>query len=282
MKKNQIYISIPVNAARNTLVQLKKLCPNSDVFNSTKKYYSDDLIFLEKIKEGKMDDVPDILVTIQPEYQWQKEQLTKLDVFDSEYQYDISDTLKNKQLLDKNWVLKPLYIMPLVIFYNQGMKNPPQKWSDLLDDRFKGKIITTDIATPPAILLKRFLKENYGEKGEAFAENDVAYVGLPIDVNKAVSKNEYDIGIMPLAFAMFSKDNTTSVCWPKEGALHLTQMMLMKKGYTQETKKAADFLVSYETQKMFSDGAGFVPIRADVDGPKLFNENNQTLLNLSF
>ena len=277
MQKNKIYISVPVNAARNTLIELRKICPNSEVFNSTKKYYSDDLVFLEKIKEGKMDEVPDIMVTVRPELLWQKNNFKDLGFFDDEYKYDLDEDLKSKKLFDENWILKPIYIMPIVIFYNKDMQNPPQTWNDLLDPRFKGKIITTDEATPPTVLFKQFYKQALGQKGKDFVENDVAYVGLPIDVNKAVSNKEYDIGIMPLSFAMFSKDNGSAICWPKEGALHLTQVMIMKKGYNEETKKAADFLVSQKAQEMFSDGASFIPVIPNVEIPKQFNENNKTL-----
>lgn len=277
MKKNKIYISVPVNAARNTLMELRKLCPNSEVFNSSKKYYSDDLVYLEKIKEGKMDEVPDIMVTIRPELLWERDYLKDLNLFDDEYKYDLDSDLESKKLLDDKWILKPIYIMPIVIFYNKDMENPPQTWDDLLEPRFKGKIITTDIATPPAVLFKQFYKQALGQKGEDFVENDVEYLGLPIDVNKAVSKKEYDIGIMPLSFAMFSKDNSTAICWPKEGALHLTQVMIMKKGYSEETKKAADFLVSQKAQKIFSDGASFVPVIPNIELPKQFKENNKSL-----
>ncbi|WED23850.1 ABC transporter substrate-binding protein [Vibrio sp. JC009] len=238
-------------------------------------------MYLEKIKAGKLDEVPDILVTIRPEFRWQKDQIINSQALDDEYQYDIDSELKVKNILDDNWILKPVFIMPLVIFYNKDIENPPESWSDLLDERFKGKIATTDEATPPAALLKRFFKQTKGEEGEAFVENSVNYIGLPIDVNRAVSRKEYDIGIMPLSFAMFSKDNATGICWPKEGALYLTQVMLMKKGYTEDSKKIADYLVSYEAQKMFSEGASFIPVRPDIEVPKLYAENNQSLLSLS-
>lgn len=277
MKKNKIYVSVPVNAARNTLMELRKICPNSEVFNSSKKYYSDDLVFLEKIKEGKMDEVPDIMVTVRPELLWQRDYFKSLGVFDDEYKYDLNSDLESKGLLDDNWILKPVFVMPIVIFYNKEMENPPKTWNDLLDPRFKGKIITTDEATPPAVLFKQFYKQALGQKGEDFVENDVKYLGLPIDVNKAVSKKEYDIGIMPLSFAMFSKDNGSAICWPEEGALQLTQVMIMKKGYSEEIRKAADFLVSQKAQEMFSNGASFIPVIPDVEVPKQYKENNKTL-----
>lgn len=280
MKQNQIYISIPVNAARGVLRKAKELCPDSQVFNSTKRYYADDLVYLDQIMQGKIDDLPDIMVSIRPEYQWKKEQILASDAFDSEYRYEVNADTQATQQFDNDWILKPVFIMPLVIFYNSEMKNPPQSWSDLLDDRFKGKIVTTDEATPPAALLKRFLAETQGERGVEVAENNIDYLGLPIDVNRAVSGKEYDIGIMPLSFAMFSKDNATKVCWPEEGGLYLTQVMLLKKGYSEDTKKIADYLISEEAQQMFSGGANFVPVTPAIDVPKLYIENNKHLLDL--
>lgn len=280
MQQNQIYISIPVNAARGVLIKAKELCPDSQVFNSTKRYYADDLVYLNNIIEGEIDEIPDIMVTIRPEYHWQKDQILSSNAFDNEYRYEVNADSQATQMFDENWILKPVFIMPLVIFYNADMENPPQSWSDLLDDKYKGKIVTTDVATPPAALLKRFFAETQGERGVEVAENNIDYLGLPIDVNRAVSGKEYDIGIMPLSFAMFSKDNATKVCWPKEGALYLTQVMLLKKGYSEDTKKIADYLLSEEAQKMFSEGASFIPFRPNIDIPKLYAENNQHLLDL--
>lgn len=278
MKQNQVYISIPVNISRNVMVKARELCPNSQLMSSEKKHTLSDLYYLDMIKEGRFDEMPDIMVTIRPEFHWQKDERIYSQAFDDKYRYEVNTDLQRELIVDKNWILKPIFIMPIVIFYNSDMENPPQSWRDLLDEKYKGKIATTDEATPPVHLLKRFFKDTYADKGAEVVENHIDYLGAPIDVNRAVTNKEYEIGIVSLSFAMFSKNNAVKVCWPKEGALYLTQVMLMKKGYSEDSKKVADYLLSYDAQKMFSEGAGFIPVRSDVVAPKLYIENNRQLL----
>ena len=83
---------------------------------------------------------------------------------------------------------------------------------------------------------------------------------------------------MPLTFAKFSKDNNASYCWPAEGALPLPQIMLLKKNYSEDAKKAADYLTSKKTQEFLSQKAGFIPIIPDVLPPKELKENQMNLL----
>ena len=274
---DKLYISVPVNIARNTIVELRKICPEAEVFNSSKRFYQDDMLFLEKIKEGKMDEVPDLIVSIRPEIQWALDDLKALDVFDTDFRYPLRKGLTEQPLFDEEWLLKPIFVMPLVMFCSKDLKAPPTSWQELMEPRFKGKVITTDIATPPAALVRRQFCHSFGQQGERFIAENVAYRGLPIDVNKAVTTKEYDVGIMPLSFAAFSKDNSTRVCWPQEGALPLTQIMLMKKGYSPACEKAAQYLTSQLMQETFSRGASFIPVHPDVVLPKAYIENDQSL-----
>ena len=276
-RKNRLYISVPVNISRNITMGIKEICPDAEVFSSSKKYYADDLVFLEKIKAGKIDEVPDIIVTIRPEILWEKNLLVDSGFFDGQYRYDVTNYVKSNDFLDDKWILKPIYIMPLVIFYNRRIQNPPESWESLMEERFRGKILCTHEDTPPASLLKQFYSHHFGQAGKDFVDSKVDYRGLPIDVNIAVGKGEYEIGIMPISFAKFSRDNSTAFCWPSEGALPLMQVMLMKKGFNEDSQKAADFLMSPKIQQVFSQNAGFIPVTPDVEPPETFEQNNMKL-----
>ena len=276
--KNKIYISVPVNIARNITMGIKEICPDSEVFSSSKKYYADDLVFLEKIKAGNLEEVPDIIVTIRPEILWEKNYLIESGFFDSQYRYKVANFIESKGFLDEKWIVKPVFIMPLIIFYNKSVQNPPESWESLMEARFKGKILCTNENTPPASLFRQFYTHHFGDEGKDFVDNSVNYRGLPIDVNIAVGKGEYDIGIMPISFAKFSRDNSADFCWPPEGALPLMQVMIMKKDCCDDSKKAADFLISEKVQQVFSQSAGFIPVIPDVAPPKEFIKNNMKLL----
>ena len=43
--------------------------------------------FLECIKNGNLEDVPDLLVTIRPEIQWALNALKELNRFDTQFRY---------------------------------------------------------------------------------------------------------------------------------------------------------------------------------------------------
>jgi hypothetical protein len=276
--KNTVYISVPVNIARNIIMGIREICPDSEVFSSSKKYYADDLVFLEKIKQGNLEEVPDIIVTIRPEILWEKNYLADSGFFDGQYKYKVDSFIESKGFLDEGWIFKPVFIMPLIIFYNTSVQNSPESWQSLMEARFKGKILCTNENTPPACLFRQFYAYHFGDKGKDFVDNSVNYRGLPIDVNIAVGKGEYDIGIMPISFAKFSRDNSTAFCWPSEGALPLMQMMIMKKGCSDDSRKVADFLISEKVQQVFSKSAGFIPVIPDVAPPEEFIKNNMNLL----
>lgn len=276
--KNKIYISVPVNIARNITMGIKEICPDSEVFSSSKKYYADDLVFLEKIKAGNLEEVPDFIVTIRPEILWEKNYLVESGFFDSQYRYKVDSFIESKGFLDEKWILKPVFIMPLIIFYNKSVQNPPESWESLLEVRFKEKILCTNENTPPGSLFRKFYTHHFGDEGKDFVDNSVNYRGLPIDVNIAVGKGEYDIGIMPISFAKFSRDNSAAFCWPVEGALPLMQVMIMKNGFNEDSKKAADFLISEKVLQVFSQSAGFIPVNPDVAPPEEFVKNDMNLL----
>ncbi len=275
--KDKIYISVPVNVARNTILEMKKICPDAEVFNSSQRFYQDDLFFLECIKNGNLEDVPDLLVTIRPEIQWALNALKELNRFDTQFRYPVRDGLTGNPLFDDTWLLKPLYVMPLVMFCSEDLEEPPTSWRDLLSERFCGRVITTDSATPPAALVRRLFVHLFGSEGERFITDHLAYRGLPIDVNKAVSSKEYAVGVMPLSFAAFSKNNSTRVCWPAEGALPLTQVMLIKNDAGEACLKAARHLVSQGMQQAFSEGASFLPVHPEVPLPKAYLDNGASL-----
>lgn len=277
-QKNRIYISVPVNISRNLIMRVRELCPNSEVFSSSKKFYADDLTFLDKIKAGKIDEVPDLIVTIRPEILWNKDLLRNSGYFDASYRYGVGSFMESDGFLDDAWIFKPVFIMPLVLFYNKNVENPPESWESLMETRFKGKILCTDEKTPPASFFRQFYIKEFGEKGEEFVTSSVNYKGLPIDVNSAIGKGEYDIGIMPVTFARFSRNNNACFCWPKEGALPLMQVMLLKKDCNEESRKAAEFFVSEQVQKELSFNAGFIPVISGVNKPEVAVKNDMRLM----
>lgn len=276
--KSRLYISVPVNVSRALITELKQHCTNSEVFSSSKKYYADDLTYLQAIRGGRMDQVPDMVVTIRPEILWEKTCLAESGHFDRDYRYPVHGFMEFKGFLDKTWTLKPVFIMPLIIFYNTRVKNPPSTWAALLEPRFEGRVLCTHEQTPPAALFRQFCIHSLGAKGRDFVNEAVHYRGLPLDVNLAVGKGEYDIGIMPTSFARFSRDKSTGFCWPEDGAIPLMQVILLKKSCGEDGLKAVEFLLSEKTQQALSRNAGFIPVNPSVEPPDDFQKNHMNLL----
>lgn len=276
--KTKLYISVPVNVSRALITDLKQHCTSSEVSSSSKKYYADDLTYLQEIKGGRMDRVPDMIVTIRPEILWERTCLAECGHFDRDYRYPVHGFMESKGFLDNTWTLKPVFIMPLVIFFNTRVKNPPTTWTALLEPRFKGRILCTHEQTPPAALFRQFCIHSFGARGRDFVKEAVHYRGLPLDVNVAVGKGEYDIGIMPTSFAKFSRDKSTGFSWPEEGAIPLMEIMLLKKDCGENAMKAAEFLLSEKTQQALSRNAGFIPVNPAVALPGDFQKNHMNLL----
>lgn len=272
----KIYISVPVNISRNIIMSVRDVCPEAKVFSSSKKYYADDLVYLNYIRSGEIDKVPDVFASIHPEMFAERKLLQACGHFDVDFRYETSGLVTSSGLADKSWTVKPVYLMPLIIFYNTSIANPPQSWAELMDDRFKGKILCTHEQTPPAILLKKVYQDHYPD-GLEFVEKHVHYRGLPIDVNKAVGSGEYDVGVMPVSFARFSRNNSANFVWPEEGALPLLQMMIIKKGCNETCRKAAEHLLSDSVQTIFSQQAGFLPVSPRILEPEIFEQNKKKL-----
>ena len=264
---SRIYVSVPVNISRNVTTDIKRLCPDSDVIIPEKGHRADDYVMLKEIMAGNVDEIPDLIIVTRPEIMRERDYLVETGYFDTDYRYDTGSFVESGGFVDCEWVLKPVFVMPLLIFHNKDVKNPPDSWRSLLDERFRGKVLCTGKTTPPAILLRNFFSHRYGDQGRTFVADDVSYKGAPVDVNRAVGDGEYEIGIMPLAFAKFSRGANTSFCLPEEGALALPQVMLLKKGYGEDVKKVADYLISPGMQRSFSQNAGFVPVIPDVPVP---------------
>ncbi|MGX9367300.1 ABC transporter substrate-binding protein [Desulfoplanes sp. PS50] len=275
--KNRIYISVPVNISRNIIIGVRNLCPEAEVFSSSRKFYADDLVYLDHIRAGKMDKVPEVFVSIHHGVFEEGEMLRSCGHFDTKFRYPVSRFIFSTGLVDESWLIKPVYIMPLIIFYNTSLNNPPRSWSELMEERFRGRILCTDEKTPPAVLLKNVYRDHFQGRGRTFVEEDVHYRGLPIDVNMAVGKGEYDIGVMPVSFARFSRNNRAAFIWPEEGAIPLMQMMIMKKGCDDECRRAAEYLLSPGVQEVFSRQAGFVPVSPATALPDVFEASGKKL-----
>jgi ABC-type Fe3+ transport system substrate-binding protein len=163
-------------------------------------------------------------------------------------------------------------LVPVVIIYNRLIDNPPLSWQDLTDQKWKGRIG----ASSPEILrklLKFYVEALLGKDAEKFVPN-VVFDGMPVDQNLKVDKGALDTAIVPLPFTRASRNKNVNMCWPKEGAICLPQVLIHKKGSLEQTLKISKYFLSDDVQRFISETGMMIPVNPDVSSPPEVEKNN--------
>lgn len=132
---------------------------------------------------------------------------------------------------DPRGYFNPFVIIPFAMFYNQNMlteNNLPRVWKDLLDTRWRKKILMPDDYRMVSIIIRTFMAAHYPDKFADFQEN-VVYQGAPIDVVNSVDEGQYSLGITNIAFARISRHKNTRLIWPEDGFFCMPQVMVWNK-----------------------------------------------------
>jgi hypothetical protein len=179
--------------------------------------------------------------------------------------------LKELGFDDPTGYLKTICVVPIIIGYHRSVENPPASWADLADERWRGRI---SVAAPNILtrLMRFYAYSLFGDKAMQLMAN-VVPEGLPIDVNLKVDSGAADIGILPLPFTRGSRENNLVTCWPEEGALSISQVLVHKKGSFEATRKISEFLLSDEVQRYMSETGMLVPVNPNAPLPPEVVEN---------
>lgn len=225
---NIIDVGLPVSVSRMLVQKIQTMVPKEIV--SVRRIQETEVDPLSTIK----DEIPDLTTTHQISIMKNRDQMASSGHYTSQKELvpGMREDVAAKGFIDSSGLFTLVCVVPVVIIYNRQIDNPPSSWQDLLDPRWIGRI-----NAPSPIILQKLMKfyaeSLLGEKAETLFKS-IVLDGLPIDVNKKVNEGIFDIGIVSLPFSRASRDQNVTLCWPKEGAFALPQVLIQKDGASKE------------------------------------------------
>ncbi len=192
--------------------------------------------------------------------------------------YPLRNELADLGFHDPNGYFHPFVVIPFAIFYNHQMltdDDVPRSWEDLLDSRWRGKILMPDPFRVVSKVIDAFMQADYPERISEFRENTVQK-GAPPEVVTAVDEGRYPIGIANIAFARISRQKNTRVLWTRDGLFCMPQVMVFSRQAPEAMFEIGDFLMSPTVQEYLAMQS-FVPAAPDSPLHSLVAENHCNL-----
>jgi len=173
------------------------------------------------------------------------------------------------------WVAQRLNVMTI---YLRGDKVPaadrPKKWADLLDPKYKGKMVMTDpsFTSLQVTVVGTFAKERGWSFYEGLRKNDVMIVQGNQQVSDMIKKGERLIAVGALdSYAADDRKagHDIDTLYPSDGVFVIPSPTSVVKGSPNPNaaKLFAAFNLSKEVQEIFPNSGGYAA-RSDVKSPK--------------
>lgn len=169
----------------------------------------------------------------------------------------------------------PFAVIPFAMFYNPTLVSPdevPRTWGDLLDARWKGRILMPDPNRIVSAVVKTCMRSEFPESFANFPEN-ITQQGSPPEVVTAVDEGRYPLGITNIAFARISRYKNTRIVWPEDGLFCMPQVMVFGPGASEALLAVGDYLMSRPVQEYLALQS-FVPASGAVDLHPLVAEHH--------
>ncbi len=175
----------------------------------------------------------------------------------------------------KLWTAANIHVVVAMLNTNQLGGNPkPKTWTDLLDPRWKGKIIIADPAnSSTAYTIIWGVKTLYGADGlKKLAANVVVTSAAPT-VLRAVAQGEYPVGLTfeSNAYAYVAGgQKEIELLYPDDGTFTSPESLVLVKNAPAgaAARKVYDLLLAQETQIALLEAAFRRPSRSDIDVAK--------------
>lgn len=191
------------------------------------------------------------------------------------YKYESPESKNIPALLvDRDGYYYGARIFALVIAYNTNLvSDPPRKWTDLLDPKWKGQII---IANPTYsgsnAIAAAVLGLNYGlEFFRGLAANKATVVQGNSQVVTEVAAGAYPIGVTldNMVRDLKAQGSPVDLVYPDDGPIFLPSPIgiFATSEHIEAAKKFVDYVLSAEGQRVLVEVGHYIPARTDVPGP---------------
>jgi ABC-type Fe3+ transport system substrate-binding protein len=213
-------------------------------------------IYSEIWKMSKIEDFPDAVAS---------------DGFDDLFRKEFIEKLVNKGYFKNAWntVLKKPFekagfedpdgwfsvyaVIPFILFIDKNKLDglpAPTRWSDLLEPRFKNKIIITGMEGHPVDVPLLYFYKDHGEEGlRRLAANTRAIWHAAEIAKTAGSSNPSGaaVYIQSLFFAeCCPRTGATSIVWPQDGACTSPLYLLVKESRIKELSPLTNYIIGSE------------------------------------
>ena len=173
--------------------------------------------------------------------------------------------------------------LPIVIIYNKKMvptKDIPERWSDLLDKKWFGKLaLASPIKSGSSYTALVTILSAYGKDSDkawdivkALEKNlDGKILQSSSAVPKGVVGKEYPIGItLEKYYTKYNVNGDLGAVYPLEGTSAVPDgVAIIKNSANMENSKIfLDYVTGLKIQNMLADDFGFRPVRNDANTPK--------------
>ncbi len=178
------------------------------------------------------------------------------------------------EFYDQDQTLIPVYINIYGMLIHTALvkrDQEPKSWTDLLDPRWKGKILVDDPRGAGGgnfwfIVLYRTLGRSYLQ---ALAKQELQFRPQYLETEKALARGEYPIYLPAMAGSM-ARLKGAPVKWiaPSDGAIYalISQSVVRNAPHPNAAKLWANFQIGPEAQRALAEG-GNAPLRSDVSVP---------------
>ena len=229
----------------------------------------------EQVKTGKVDEIPDILMSAGFDLFFDKElmgQFMEKDVFEAstdEINSDFCNDYIDLRDPKKRYLITG--VVPAVFLVNKKElkgRKIPETWEDILSEEFEDSVAVPmgDLDLFNALVVT--LYKEYGMEGISKLARAYMKNLHPAEMVKAKSRNNSTtpaVSIIPYFFTqMISGDDQVAV-WPKDGAVISPIFMIAKKEKKEKLQPIVDFFMSPEIGRVFSANGKFPSTNKEVD-----------------
>ena len=173
------------------------------------------------------------------------------------------------------WTAANIHVVVAMMNSSQfGGAAAPATWTDLLDPKWKGKIIIADPAnSSTAYTIAWGIKTLYGAEGLKKLAANVTVTSAAATVLRAVAQGEYAIGLTfeSNAYAYVAGgQKDIALLYPADGTFTSPESLVLVKNAPagDAAKKVYDLLLSKEAQIALLEAAFRRPSRSDIDVAK--------------
>ena len=175
----------------------------------------------------------------------------------------------------KLWTASNIHVVVAMLNTGQLGANPrPKTWTDLLDPRWKGKIIIADPAnSSTGYTIIWGIKTLYGAEGLKKLAANITVTSAAATVLRAVAQGEYAVGLTfeSNAYAYVAGgQKDIELLYPEDGTFVSPESLVLVKNApaADAAKKVYDLLLAKETQIALLEAAFRRPSRSDIDVAK--------------